>query len=717
MQRVKSSFFLFAVLAVWFIVAGHGIWHYAYLETEPPVFDALSYVQKAQSFWEAVAKAKPFNPFNLVPQIRPFGTVFFTHPFGFSTDFHQFYFLTNFLPAILLAIAVAIAAGPFRELDNKQRFVLTILLLCMSSMPAYFQFASSGDVRFMGSWGFVDILFGAISALACAFAVASTRGRYLFWTVLSVLCAILAILIKPAGLAVMAVVGATWAALTFNQWRSKCLDLRSALRGGMIFLVMFGITGIVLRHSQYFSHKNFEYGMSSMKLLHADQQTFPTGTEILEKIRVSIGFPLLILWILCLACAARVRQWMSILCSLAIFLIGCYLWLGRTNINHVRYFFPFPLMAVVVVVPGLIQSTKSWDRKRLALLSLLTLPTLAIGTLLSMPQPPEKEQFLLGINLLANENADVVKQANTLIDELANEPTRLSIIYYVGGGLKVNAFEGVMDWHRVLGFRGGNSIPALPIDWVRPPAYRLDELFRARFIVFTPVADAQQAVDAQHTAETYQAEQTLIRAWLTTLKPVDGVKVHSDGSTRVLEVVDRLALNQAGVDLMHGRKLRDEFVQGFHPITGVPIQDAAKQPSNLLAKPIDLSFDGHTVARALAVTRTQTAESTLYHIVIEQLEPLPPAQDGAWQVFAHMLDKDGHTIKDGYQTYISDAASSTTALKYDVLIPNHASNAAVAMAFGVFKPLTTGAPQFFISASRDWNGKRNIVGLPTNTSK
>lgn len=711
MQHVRSNLVLFAVLAAWLLIAAHGIWHYAYLETEPPVFDALSYVQKAQAFWAAVGAGKLFNPFDLVPQIRPFGTVFFTHPFGFSTDFHQFFFLTNFVPAILMLMAVAIAAGSLRKLDDKQRFALAALLVCFTSMPAYFQFATSGDSHFMGSWGFVDLLFGAISALACAFVTASTRGRFLFWTILSALCAILTILIKPVGLAVMAAVGATWAALTFSQWRNLSLDFKTAVRGGIAFLVLFVITGLVLRHSEYFSHENYEYGVSSMKLLHAEQRTAPTILEILEKIRISIGLPIFILWLLCLACAMRARQWMSVLCSLAIFFIGCYLWLGRTNLNHVRYFFPFPVMAVVLVVPALIQSAKTWNKKKLALLSLLALPSLAMGILLSIPHPPKNAQFLLGMNLLANKNGDVVEQANALVTELASEPDRLSIIYYVGGTPKVNAFEGVMDWHRVLGFRGGNSIPALPVDWIRPHAYRLDEMFRARFIVFEPLENAQQALQTYQTAESYETEQTLVRAWLTTLTPKDGVKICSDGSVRLLEVVDRLALNQAGVDLAHGRKMRDEFVRGFHPLIGVPVRDAANLPGNLLAKPVDLSFDGHIVARAVAVTRTEAGENTLYHVVFEQLHALPLSEDGTWQVFVHMLDKDKHTIKDGYQTYISSVASSTTALEYGISVPTQASNEVTAIAFGIFKPLTSGVPPAFISTDGDWGGRRNIVEL------
>jgi hypothetical protein len=717
MHRYKTSLFYLVGLAAWLLIAAHGIWHYAYLETEPPVFDALSYVQKAHAFWAAVDAGKHFNPFKLVPQIRPFGTVFFTHPFGFSTDFHRFFFLTNFLPAILLIIASLVAIGSPRKIDQKQTLVVAVTLICFSSMPVYFQFATSGDFRFMGTWGFVDILFGAISALACAFVVASMRGRFLLWTTLSALCAILSILIKPVGLAVMAEVLAAWSALTFSQWRCNRLELKTAMRGGLLFVILFGVTGLVLRNSQYFSHENYEYGLSSMKLLHAEQQALPTLLQILEKIRVSIGLPVLILWLLCLACASRARQWMLVTCSLAIFFSGCYLWLDRTNLNHVRYFFPFPLMAIVFVLPALIQSARTWNNKRLAILSLLILPTIAMGILLSIPGPSAKAQFVLGMNLVANRNADVVKQASALVAELASEPDRKSIIYYVGGTPKINAFEAVMDWHRLLDLPGGNSVPALPIDWVRPPAYRLDELLRARFIVFEPVKEAQSALQTQKIITSYYQEQELIRAWLSALSPKDGVKISSNGSVRVIEVLDRIALNQAGVELMHGRKMRAEFVSGFHPLVEIPVDMVATLPGNFLTSPIDLYYDGKVVARALAVTRTAVGDETLYHIVFEQVRALPPNEKGKWQVFVHMLDKNNKMIKDGYQTYISDALPRAEALQYDIPVPTQTSNEAVAVAFGVFKPLTAGTPPSFISPHGDWNGRRNVVDLSSSTGR
>lgn len=716
MQRAKLNLALFSLLAVWLVVAAYGIRHYAYTETEPPVFDALSYVQKAQAFWAAVDKGVPFNPLNLPPQVRPFGTVFFTFPFGFSTNFHEFYFLTNFLPAILLIIAVLIAVGPIRKLENKQKIALGVILVCIASMPAYFQFAPSGDNRFMGTWGFVDILFGAVSAIACACVVASLRGRYLFWSLLAALCAILSILIKPVGLATMAIVGAAWGALTFNEWREKALRLRTAFVAGGMLVLLLGVTGLMLYHSQYFSPKNIEYGESSMKLLHAAQPTFPDIFDILEKIRVSIGIPVLIIWVVCLACAARHRQWVSIVCSLAIFFIGCYVWLDRTNLNHVRYFFPFPLMATVVVIPALIRSVRTWSYKRLVSLSVLTLPSLAIGILLLMPRPSPESQFALGVNLTANRNAGVVEEASALVDELRRQPNHSSIIYYVGGSDKVNAFEAVMDWHRILGFPGGNSIPALPVDWVRPPAYRLDEMFRAQYIVFEPISGAQSILDTQRSIRTFDAEQVLVRAWLTALGPKDGVVIHSDGGVRVLEVTNRFLLNQSGIALMRGRRLRSEFVQGFHPIAGISVSDAMDLPGNLLVKPIDLMFEGHTVARALAVTHSMDSEGTTYHIVIEQIRGLSPYEYGAWHVFLHVLDKDGHIVAQGYQTYLTDVTSSTMAVRYDIGTPSKVPADPVAIGFGVFKPLGKGSAQDFISETGDWGGRRNIVQLAVNAS-
>lgn len=96
--------FLFLLLA-WFIFAGVGIWSYASIEIEPPVFDALSYVHKAQSFWTSLLSFQIFNPLSLEPTIRPFGTVLLSYPFGFSDDFSAFYFRSSFIPLIIFGLS------------------------------------------------------------------------------------------------------------------------------------------------------------------------------------------------------------------------------------------------------------------------------------------------------------------------------------------------------------------------------------------------------------------------------------------------------------------------------------------------------------------------------------------------------------------------------------------------------------------------------------
>ncbi len=47
---------------LWLIFLGVMIWQHAAKSVQPPLYDPLSYMQKAMSFWEAVEKKTPINP-------------------------------------------------------------------------------------------------------------------------------------------------------------------------------------------------------------------------------------------------------------------------------------------------------------------------------------------------------------------------------------------------------------------------------------------------------------------------------------------------------------------------------------------------------------------------------------------------------------------------------------------------------------------------------
>src|SRR2546421_12775539 len=71
------SLLLVLALAVWFRVS---------VSKMPPLYDALSYAEKANYFWAAVRQGHWFNPLNIEPVIRPPGTILFSYPLGWTSD-------------------------------------------------------------------------------------------------------------------------------------------------------------------------------------------------------------------------------------------------------------------------------------------------------------------------------------------------------------------------------------------------------------------------------------------------------------------------------------------------------------------------------------------------------------------------------------------------------------------------------------------------------
>ena len=95
-----------AAMGLWLAAITLGLALAARTAADPPVWDALSYVQKAFGFWQAVGVHKLVNPFDLPMTLRPPGTILMSYPFGWSDDFRWFYFRSCFIPIALFAGAV-----------------------------------------------------------------------------------------------------------------------------------------------------------------------------------------------------------------------------------------------------------------------------------------------------------------------------------------------------------------------------------------------------------------------------------------------------------------------------------------------------------------------------------------------------------------------------------------------------------------------------------
>ena len=72
------------LLVAWLSFLGWAVWQHVERTEQPPIYDALSYAEKARAFWANLKRDKPINPFNLEPTVRPPGTVLLSYPFGFT---------------------------------------------------------------------------------------------------------------------------------------------------------------------------------------------------------------------------------------------------------------------------------------------------------------------------------------------------------------------------------------------------------------------------------------------------------------------------------------------------------------------------------------------------------------------------------------------------------------------------------------------------------
>ncbi|WP_413625502.1 hypothetical protein [Luteibacter sp. Lutesp34] len=697
------------LMLLWLGVSAYGIWRYASQETEPPVFDALSYVQKAQAFWSAVNEHGIFfNPLDLAPQIRPFGTVFFTHPYGFTEDFRPFYFFSSFFPALILAFAMLVAAGRTAWRDSRSVWVLCVLLVVSASLPSYYQFASAEGVPVMGSWGFVDTLFGAIGAVGIAFATRSVPERWMRDTVLSAAIAALTIFIKPAALTLMMLIAGAWGLMALGLLYRRKISPRTFWRGLAIYAGSYALVAAILYHSAYFSKENYLYGLSSMKLLHAAQIHAPTLSQITEKLKLAFGVPCLVLVLAGLVCAAFQRHWDRLGVAIVCLIGGTWLWLGQTNIEHVRYFFPFPVMALACVVPSLIWISLRVRGVIVACSALLLIPTGVVGLLLLEPLPSPEMQRVMGLNLSTNLHSEEVRQGRELSELLSREPGRVSIIYYCGVAPKVKAFEAVMDWNRVLGLKGGNSNPALPIDWVREHAYRLDEMLAARFLVFQPYEYPDAIAATIRVADDFDKEQALVRAWLTTLGAASGVRVVSDGGVRVLEILDPSAVaRSARRRLLPGHTFRQVFYDGFTLPDTVSEGTIRGLDGNLAHEPISLYFGATLVATIRGVTVTPQADGTSKVDVYATQESPMPKSDSQWLLFVHTKDGQGE-LTQAYVPFHETTAQLNTLVHYVLSLPAGPRKPS-SYAIGVFSHAPGRDDLFLTSKDGEWGGRRYVL--------
>jgi hypothetical protein len=705
-----------AAVILWLAIVGAAIAVLATTATTPPLFDAISYATKAMNFWESLGQGKLVNPLNLVPSVRPPGTILVSYPFGYTPDFAWFYFRSAFIPIALLAGAVYIA-GDRPDLTRARRWLLAALALAVAGMPGLYQFHPNEQLELrMGSqhalaiWGHVDNFFAGVAAMAMAATVRSVRKMSVAWAAGAAAFAALSLLIKPVGSMVMALVGIAWLFQALVKWPANTLRADGAARTYILkslgaALLIYAVVVLACFHSAYFSPTNIAYGNGALAILKAEFHT-PLNAELLGlMVHNELGLIVPIAIAFGIALGVQRNFGTAFVAALSIAL-GVWLLVVKTDPGQLRYFLPFAAMAFVASVPNLISVEGAAARIGAGL---AIIPTLLITALLIARHPPQPYQDALGINLPKVDYATERAQAETFFRALQDAGVARTVVYQFDITPPLYHFAAALDYRNYMVRTQPQVQMIQPVDWERPSTFRFEQIRQADYIAFEPVEDAGEraAILSRDTVPNFRAETRLMNAWFSGLTDADGVSVVSDTHVRLLKITDHTLLEASLA------KLQDSY---HWPMAF----NAVNLPRWWSASEIE-AFRRDNPASALDVT-FQAAGAPTVQVYAAKVGPealgvqarfwvkSEGALDG-WFLFAHLTNAKGEILAGTHVALMAPTTPEREIRYYTLDFPRLPEGATVA-AFGFYRPEKDTAA--FLSANsgnRDWNDHRVLLPL------
>lgn len=723
-----TKFLPHVLLGVWLILIGVGIWQHAAKAVQPPVYDTLTYYQKAKNFWTTVYEGKLINPFNIAPTFRPPGTIVMSYPFGFSEDFHAFYFRSVFFPALCLVFAVYIA-GYSRKMDNKDTWNLAVLAIFLSTLPMFYHFERSENIPSPAIWGLVDSFLAGVAALSTAALLRSVKTFSMRWLFAAVCLAGFCLLIKPSGSLVMGLTGGSWLLMMLVQLKfagdtgKGSREIKRLIINGLIMIaVVYSCLLAASVFLGYLSKENISFGKAAIRIMQQEMKlTFPL---LLKMMRISLGYVLPLFWliivVLSISYRDKIRLYgnslgipaLSILLAIFYVAVGFWFWIFASGgVTQVRYFFPFPLMAIVVVIPVVFQVFAAVPSRLKFLLQLLLLvPAVNMMVMLWSPQPSPAWQKFSGVNLSTGLYRDEINQAKSLVDQLRKEGSSRALYSFYSDAATA-AFESVGTFERVLHPSEPVFITRLPVDWQRPAVIRLDDMLTSEYVLFTPVRDpsAKAALLRLTSPKNFGEEQLLFQAIFSDLTEAEGVRTVSETKVRLLKIVNSRQLWTALEERLKKYSWRPVYVEAnagrwFGP---GDLGEVLKQPATAVKK---VAFDEKYKVHALSLVRDK--KDIVIRVWWEQTKS---GADKQWYMFFHLVDDKGNILYN-QQVLLADRipVDKDRFIQRDTITFRGVDNAlARSLAFGIYSP----ASSSFLHADtgvRDWNNRRVIAPLPKN---
>jgi hypothetical protein len=553
----------------WLAVVGVTVWIHAAAESEPPEWDVLSYAVKALNFWNAIGTGHLSGLLDLQPTVRPPGTVLMSYPFGFSNFYGGFYFRSIFVPLSLIVGAVYIASYS-RHMSTISKWDLAFLAIAIGGMPMLFQFQGNDGIPFQVTWGLVDGFLAGAAAIAIAAAQRSVSRLSCWWAIASTLAAAFCLMIKPAGLLVMVLVSASWSLLicfrvqwdVLRLWRET--ELRRLCFTWLIGLtVIYGMTAAAAFRSEYLGAANMAWGAAALAVLQRDfAQSFDIVGPLIQS---SLGYPAVLLIGVGLIAGLFSRQERGAGAAAALCLAaGIWFWIVATGLAQVRYFFPFGVMALILVVPSLLRILQRIPAPgRPIAITAMVAPTAFITYLLILPNPPVKWQKALGINLSTGVFRAENEQALSLLRSLQTEGVKSASFFFAGMSPAYRSFGSVFSYWTAVDATLPRITVRWPVNWQSETTFHLNEIGSMDYVaVVRPLReDAQLAAVLETKAvPDLGTEFTLMAAWFSTLGVDDGVEVLSETRVRALRIADRDRFHRSIERLRESHDWRPAFL-------------------------------------------------------------------------------------------------------------------------------------------------------------
>ncbi len=714
------------LILCWLLYLGVMIWWRAHISVQPPIYDPLSYMQKAINFWDALSNGQLFNPFNLQPTVRPPGTILMSYPFGFTHDFRGYHFRSVFLPILCIVGAVYIVAGAHACCKKGNEWWTAAIALLFSSLPMYYHFDWFQDPVSPTRWGLVDNFHAGVAALAMAAFLRSVFAKSLKWLFLAVLLSSFTLIIKPSGIAVMGLASMAWVIVIMFEWihlfksKSPKRDVQKYfIFGSIITGITYCITITICVLSQYLSKHNISYAHEALAVMR--KVLLFSCYELFQMFYKSAG-PALLLWITLVfillyrrlpsgepqACRHRAQASGLLIGSAVIWTAGLWYMIvvQAGGSSQIRYFYPFMLMGAICVTPV---AFMAWDQTsrllRLWLVVLCGLPALNISALLATGNtPPMSWQRMSGVNVSVGQDRKIVEQAQAFLQNVQSNGENVQV-YSFNSRLPSQIFESVGMYEEYARTGLPTFTTKIPTDWVNGFVVRTGEILESDYILINRYPD--YSYDPQHMLgqhyDAYESEVRAFEIWASHLERDAGVETVSDSNDlRLLKIADRKAFNQAIEKFVAANTWRPEFSAANPPTWWSPdaVLAYAKMPALT-----EINFDDIFKIHALSISRVPSG----LKVEVWWQELRQNAVKNKSLIFLHMLDVDGNCIVlSQILLCSSQPLCDERPLRYgQAMLP--LSPLAHALAFGVCEP--GGAFLLPDKGMTDWGGRRVVIPL------